>query len=117
MGCMAARAAAAAPCASSTEASAALSEKLSVDVGDSSPPCAAAEGPGGAETEADAASARSLASHASASSRAISYSVVWLRCAAALAGDGGVRAKRIEARLCAWPERYFYLGGGVKMSR
>ena len=85
-----------------------------MDMGD------AAEGPGGArgaETEADVASARSLASHASASSRALSYCAVWLRCAAALACNGGVRAKRVEARLCARPERYFYLGGGVKMSR
>ena len=90
-----------------------------MDMGDSSPGDAA-EGPGGArgaETEADVASARSLASHASASSRALSYCAVWLRCVAALACDGGVRAKRVEARLCAWPERYFYLGGGVKMSR
>ena len=78
----------AAPCTSSwaAPANSALSEKLSVEVGDSSPGDAA-EGPGGArgaETEADVASARSLASHASASSRALSYCAVWLRCAAAL---------------------------------
>uniref|UniRef100_A0A0A9D1B9 Uncharacterized protein n=1 Tax=Arundo donax TaxID=35708 RepID=A0A0A9D1B9_ARUDO len=85
-------AAAAAPYASSTDASAALSEKLSVDVGESSPCAAAGPGRCGAEVdadaEADAASARSLASRASrasASSRALSHCAVWLRCAAALA--------------------------------